>query len=149
IHHAARAGRLLCAPWLRDTRRSTFSAPAFYILEPHQSPTVRVRWEKGIKMLSGPSHLKKKSALFISVTVIGAIFFLEVFASWALMLRMRLQRAENFTKSEPTYFSLLNVPYKAGQKLGLFDQSLDGQRVFTERCAGCHGSDARGSANGP
>ena len=96
-----------------------------------------------------PSHLKKKNALFISVTVIGVIFFLEVFASWALMLRMRLKRAESFTESEPTYFSLLNIPYKAGQKLGLFDRSLDGQRVFTERCAGCHGSDARGTAKGP
>jgi mono/diheme cytochrome c family protein len=67
----------------------------------------------------------------------------------ALMLRMRLHKAENFAKSEPTYFSLINIPYKAGQKLGLFDRALDGQRVFTERCAGCHGSDARGSAKGP
>ena len=100
-------------------------------------------------MLSEPSHSKKKNALFISVTVIGAIFFLEVFASWALMLRMRLHRVENFTKSELTYFSLLNIPYKTGQKLGLFDRSLDGQRVFTERCAGCHGKDAQGSAKGP
>ena len=26
---------------------------------------------------------------------------------------------ENFTKSEPTYFSLINIPYKAGLMFGL------------------------------
>src|SRR5262245_58404072 len=75
-------------------------------------------------MLSEPSPSKKRIALFISVTVIAAIFLLEVLASWALMLTMRLQKEEHFTKSEPTYFSLLNIPYKAGFKFGLFDQSL-------------------------
>ena len=60
-------------------------------------------WKKGTKMLSEARH-SKKIALFISVTGIGAIFFLEVFASWALMVRMRLQKSEDFTKSEPTFF---------------------------------------------
>jgi hypothetical protein len=86
-------------------------------------------------MLSEPSHSKKKNALFISVTIIGAIFFLEVFTSWALMLRMRLEKKENFTISEPTYFSLLNIPHKAGLKLGLFDWSLKSPfeyRITTE-----------------
>ena len=68
--------------------------------------------------------LSEQNAVFIAVTVIGALFFLEVFASWALLLRMRLGKTENFTKSELTYFSLLNIPYKAGVKFGLFDQSL-------------------------
>ena len=68
--------------------------------------------------------MSEQNAVFTAVTVIGALFFLEVFASWALMLRMRLQKAENFTKSELTYFSLLNIPYKAGVKFGLFDQSI-------------------------
>src|SRR5215813_13804941 len=65
----------------------------------------------------------KKNALFAAVTVVSALFFLEAFASWALILRMRVANTENFTKSEPTYFSLINIPYKAGAKLGLFDQS--------------------------
>src|SRR5262245_55114753 len=81
-------------------------------------------WEKSIKMLPEPSYSKKRNALFISVAVVGAIFFLEIFASWALMLRMRLQKGEYFTKTEPTYFSLLNLPHKAGLKFGLFDRSL-------------------------
>jgi hypothetical protein len=66
--------------------------------------------------------LSKQNAVFAAVTVIGALFFLEVFASWALMLRMRLRKTEIFTKSELTYFSLFNIPYKVGVKLGLFDQ---------------------------
>src|SRR5262245_14113953 len=75
-------------------------------------------------MLSEPSLSKKRIALFISVTIVGAIFFLEVFASWALLLRMRLQKGENFTKNEPSYFSLLNIPYRAVVKFGLLDRSL-------------------------
>src|SRR5262245_60619695 len=74
-------------------------------------------------MMSEHNHSKKRIALFISVTIIGAIFFLEVLTSWAFMLRMRLAKTESFTKSEPTYFSLLNIPYKAGLKFGLFDRS--------------------------
>jgi hypothetical protein len=74
-------------------------------------------------MLSKPSS-KKKTALFALITVVGALFFLEAFASFALLFRMRLQHTENFTKSEPTYFSLINIPYKAGVRFGLFDQSL-------------------------
>jgi hypothetical protein len=79
-------------------------------------------WKKGTKMLSEASHSKKKIALFISGIIIGAIFFMEVFASWALMLRMRLQKSADFTKSEPTFFSLLNIPYRAGLKIGLSDR---------------------------
>jgi hypothetical protein len=79
---------------------------------------------KGVKMLPESSHSKKKFTLFVFVMVVGAIFFLEVCASWALILRMRLQKSENFTKTEPTYFSLLNIPYRAGLKFGLFDRSL-------------------------
>src|SRR5262249_50798654 len=75
-------------------------------------------------MLPEPSYSKKRNALIISVAVVGAIFFLEIFASWALMLNMRLQKGEYFTKTEPTYFSLLNIPFKVGLKVGLFDQSL-------------------------
>jgi hypothetical protein len=67
---------------------------------------------------------KKRNAPFAAIMVVGALFLLEVFASWALMLRMRLQKAEDFTKTEPTYFSLLNISYKAGLKFGLFDRSL-------------------------
>jgi len=58
---------------------------------------------------------KKKNALFAAVTLVSALFFLEAFSSWA----------ENFRKSEPTYFSLINIPYKAGVKLGLFNQSQE------------------------
>jgi hypothetical protein len=47
---------------------------------------------------------KKKNALFAAVTLVGALFFLETFASWV----------ENFRKSAPTYFSLFNIPYNAG-----------------------------------
>ena len=54
--------------------------------------------------------------------VVGALFLLEAFASWALLLRMRLSNAD-FTKSEPTYFSLLNIFHKAGLKFGLLDRS--------------------------
>jgi hypothetical protein len=68
----------------------------------------------------------KKNALFAAITVVGALFFLEAFASWALMLRMRIANIENFTQSEPTYFSLINIPYKGGVKLGLFDRSQAG-----------------------
>jgi hypothetical protein len=76
--------------------------------------------EERNKMLSEPSHSKKKNAIFIAITVIGAIFFLEVLASWALILRMRLAKTENFTKYEPTYFSLFNIPYRAGAKFGFY-----------------------------
>jgi hypothetical protein len=53
---------------------------------------------------------KKKNALFAAITLVSALFFLEAVSSWA----------ENFKKAEPTYFSLINIPYKAGVKLGLF-----------------------------
>jgi hypothetical protein len=68
---------------------------------------------------------KKKNALFAAVTIVSALVFLEAFASWALMLRIRVTNTENFTKFEPTYFSLINIPYKAGVKLGLFGQSQE------------------------
>jgi hypothetical protein len=71
---------------------------------------------------------KKKNALFAAITLVGTLFFLEMFASWALMLRMRLAKSENFTKSEPTYFSLLNIPYN---KFGLFDRRSE-YRITTE-----------------
>jgi hypothetical protein len=58
---------------------------------------------------------KKKNAVFAAVTLASALFFLETFSSWV----------ENFRKSEPTYFSLINIPYKAGVKLGLFGQSQE------------------------
>jgi hypothetical protein len=70
------------------------------------------------------SSSKKKKALFAVITVVGALFILEVFASWALMLRMRLANSEKFTQTEPTYFSLVNIPYKAGIRFGLFDAQL-------------------------
>jgi hypothetical protein len=46
----------------------------------------------------------------------------EAFASFALLLRMRLAKTEHFTKSEPTYFSLINIPYKTGLRFGLFNR---------------------------
>jgi hypothetical protein len=67
---------------------------------------------------------KKKNTLFAAIALVGTLFFLEMFASWALMLRMRLAKSENFTKSEPTYFSLLNIP-------GLFDRRSE-YRITTE-----------------
>jgi hypothetical protein len=68
---------------------------------------------------------KTKNVLFAAIAIVGALICLEVFASWALMLRMRLAKTENFTKSEPTYFSLLNIPYRAGVKFGFFgDQTF-------------------------
>jgi hypothetical protein len=76
-------------------------------------------------MLPEPGRSKKKNALFTATIVIGVLFFMELFASWTLMFRMRLAKTENFTKSEPTYFSLFNIPYKAGLKFGLFDRSLE------------------------
>jgi hypothetical protein len=75
---------------------------------------------KGAAMLSESSPLKKKTALFAAVTAVAALFFLEAFASFAVLLRMRLKH-EPFTRDEPTYFSVINVPYKMGVKLGLFD----------------------------
>jgi len=36
------------------------------------------------------SSSKKKNALFAAITVVGALIFMEIFASWALMLRMRV-----------------------------------------------------------
>jgi hypothetical protein len=66
---------------------------------------------------SSPS---KKTALFAAVTAVAALVFLEAFASFALLLRMRL-KDEPFARSEPTYFSVINVPYKIGVNLGLFD----------------------------
>jgi len=48
------------------------------------------------------------------------------------MLRMRLANIENFTQLEPTYFSLLNIPYKAGLKFGLFQSRVETIRVTTE-----------------
>ena len=71
---------------------------------------------------------KKRNALFAAIMVVGALFFLEAFASWALLLRMRLSNAD-FAKSEPTYFSLLNIPYKAGLKIGLFQTAFDNLEV--------------------
>jgi hypothetical protein len=70
------------------------------------------------------SSSKKKNAVFAVITVVGALFFLEASASWALMLRMRLANYEKFTQTEPTYFSLINIPYKAGFRFGLFDARL-------------------------
>jgi hypothetical protein len=67
---------------------------------------------------------KKKNTLFAAIALVGTLFFLEMFASSALMLRMRLAKSENFTKSEPTYFSLLNIP-------GLFDRRSE-YRITTE-----------------
>ena len=49
-----------------------------------------------------------------------AVFFGN-FSSLAHILRMRLAHTENFTKSEPTFFSLINIPYKTGIMFGLFD----------------------------
>jgi len=65
---------------------------------------------------------KKRKALFAAIAVVTALFFLEAFSSWALMLRMRIANNQSFTKSELTYFSLINIPYKAGVMFGLFDQ---------------------------
>ena len=71
-------------------------------------------------MLSEPLP-KKKTSLFAAIAAVGALVFLEVFASFAQLLRMRLAHTENFTEFEPTYFSLINIPYKAGLMFGLFD----------------------------
>ena len=60
---------------------------------------------------------KKKKALFAAIGVVTALFFLGAFASWALMLRMRIANNQIFTKSEPTYFSLINIPYGAESRL--------------------------------
>jgi hypothetical protein len=75
---------------------------------------------------------KKKNALFAVITVAGALFVLEAFTSWALMLRMRLANHETFTQTEPTYFSLINLPYKAGVRFGLFDQQLPQDEYRTD-----------------
>jgi hypothetical protein len=74
-------------------------------------------WEKGIKMLPEPSYSKKGNALFISVAVVCAIFFLEILASWALMLRMRLQKSEYFTKTEPRIFLCSTFPIRRASSL--------------------------------
>jgi hypothetical protein len=90
---------------------------------------------KGKKMLSQQNSSKKKIALFAAITLIGTLFFLELFASWALMLRMRLAKTEDFTRSEPTYLSLLNIPYKAGLKFGFSDRTAEsgfGYRITKE-----------------
>jgi hypothetical protein len=79
-----------------------------------------------------PNSSKKRNALFAAIMVVGALFLLEAFASWALLLRMRLQKTEYFTETEPTYFSLLNIPYKAGLRFGFFDRSLEEYRVTKE-----------------
>jgi hypothetical protein len=76
-----------------------------------------------MKMPSDQRFSKERTALFAAITVIGTLVFLELFASWALMLRMRLAKNESFTKSEPTYLSLVNIPYKAGLRLGFFDRN--------------------------
>jgi hypothetical protein len=83
-------------------------------------------------MQSYQNSSAKKNALFATITVVGAVFFLEAFTSWALMLRMRLANYENFTKTEPTYFSLVNISYKAGVKFGLFDAKLPKYRINIE-----------------
>ena len=75
-------------------------------------------------MLSEPLS-KKKTALFAAIAAVGALIFLEVFASWFQLLRMRLAQTENFTKVEPTYFSLINIPYKTGLRFGLFQPPPD------------------------
>jgi hypothetical protein len=67
--------------------------------------------------------MKQKKALYAAVTVIAVLLLLEALASWVLVLRMRLANSENFTRAEPTYFSLLNIPYQAGLKFGLFTRS--------------------------
>src|SRR6516164_6933785 len=69
--------------------------------------------------------MKQKKALYAAITVIAVLLLLEALASWALVLRMRLANSENFTRAEPTYFSLLNIPYQAGLKFGLFNRSRE------------------------
>src|SRR5262245_55223291 len=77
-------------------------------------------YESAPKMLSEPSS-KKKTTLFAAIMVVGALVFLEISASWFQLLRMRLAHTENFTKVEPTYFSLINIPYKVGLRFDLLD----------------------------
>jgi hypothetical protein len=76
-----------------------------------------------MKIPSDQLPSKKRNALFAAITLIGTLVFLEIFTSWALMLRMRVANIEDFTKSEPTYLSLLNIPYKTGLKFGFFDRN--------------------------
>jgi hypothetical protein len=76
----------------------------------------------------------KKAALFAAIAGVTALFFLEAITSWALMLRMRIANNQNFTKFEPTYFSLINIPYKAGVMFGFLGQPyhLDADRAVFE-----------------
>jgi hypothetical protein len=68
-------------------------------------------------MSNSPSA--KKKAVFVLVTLVCGAVFLELFTTFALVLRMRVAGNEVFTRDEPTYFSLINVPYKAALELGL------------------------------
>jgi len=61
-----------------------------------------------------------KHALFAVLSLLCSFVLIEAFVSWALVIRMRFAGAEAFTKTEPSYLSVINVPYKAGVRLGLF-----------------------------
>jgi hypothetical protein len=74
-----------------------------------------------------------KKVVFGSLAVVISLFFLEAFTSWALMLRMRITRAEQFTKNEPSLLSIINIPYKAGIRLGLLPQRSLAQPPFEYR----------------
>lgn len=61
-----------------------------------------------------------KFAITIATAVL-LVIVVELIASFALLMSLRLANSEKFTQTEPTYFSLINLPYRVGVSIGLFN----------------------------
>ena len=59
----------------------------------------------------------RDSMIFRIATIVLVIVVVELIASYALLLRLRITNTQSFTKTEPSYLSLINIPYKAGVRL--------------------------------
>ena len=59
----------------------------------------------------------RETIIFRIATIVIVIVFVELIASYALLLRLRITNSQSFTETEPSYLSLINIPYKAGVRL--------------------------------
>jgi len=63
----------------------------------------------------------RASIVFPIATILLVLVVLELVVSYVFLLSLRIDDSQPFTKSEPSYLSLINIPYAAGNRLGLFN----------------------------
>jgi hypothetical protein len=89
-------------------RKSCYAAPIF------SSRTLQNTMPTDVKLSN------TKRVVFSAILLLLSLIIVESFASVVLLIRMRIENAERFTKSEPTYFSSINILYRLGAKAGLW-----------------------------